>query len=210
MIADGSNADVGPYSYRFYEDDIKALKHLGAKAYRFSISWPRILPTGDIANINEPGIEYYNKLINLLLENNIQPVVTLHHYDFPHDLQKFGGFSNYITVKYFESFAKLVFDRFADRVKYWITFNEPYHACIEGYGRGVRTPLVKADGVGDYLCIHNKLKAHATVYHLYRKQFYNKYKGKIGIAISARFSYSATNDTAAVDRALQFQVCAID
>lgn len=206
MIANGANHDISSYSYRYYEDDVRLLKELGATAYRLSFSWSRILPTGEITNINEAGLEYYDKLINKLVENNIQPIVTLCHYDLPHELQKFGGYTNFVIVKYFEEYAKLVFDRYADRVKYWITFNEPYHACTEGYGRGIRAPLVKADGVGEYLCNHNKLKAHATVYHLYRKHYYDKYKGKIGVAISARFPYSATNDTATVERALQFQV----
>lgn len=133
--------------------------------------------------------------------------MTLCHYDPPHELQKFGGYTNYVFVKYFEAYAKLMFERFGDRVKYWITFNEPYHSCTEGCGRGHRAPLISADGIGEYMCMHNKLKAHASAYHVYRKHFYEKQKGKIGIAISARFAYSATNDTAAVDRALQFQVC---
>lgn len=101
--------------------------------YRFSISWPRILPTGDITNVNEKGIEYYNKIIDNLLKRNVEPMVTMYHYDLPLRLQQMGAFANELIVDYFEVYAKLLFERFGDRVKYWITFNEPYIIC-RAYG----------------------------------------------------------------------------
>lgn len=84
--------------------------------YRFSIAWSRVLPNGDISSINEKGIEYYNRLINLLLENGIEPMVTMYHYDLPNELQKFGGLTNPIFVSFFEAYANLLFERFGDRV----------------------------------------------------------------------------------------------
>lgn len=89
------------------------------KFYRFSIGWSRVLPNGDVSNINEVGIEYYNKLIDKLLENGIEPMVTMYHYDLPHDLQKFGGLTNSIFISYFEAYANLLFSRFGDRVMHY-------------------------------------------------------------------------------------------
>lgn len=92
--------------------------------YRFSISWPRILPTGDITNINEKGIDYYNRIIDNLLKQNVQPMITMCHADLPQQLQLFGGFTNSIIIGYFTVYAWLLFERFGDRVKYWIPFND--------------------------------------------------------------------------------------
>lgn len=119
--------------------------------YRFSIAWPRILPTGDISNVNEKGIDYYNKVIDNLLKHNIQPMVTMYHADLPQQLQLFGGFTNAIIVDYFTAYARVLFERFGDRVKYWVTFNEPDIFC-HGYGISDEAPGTDLQGTGDYLC----------------------------------------------------------
>lgn len=174
--------------------------------YRFSIAWSRVLPNGDTSSINEKGIAYYDTIIDELLANGIEPMVTMYHYDLPQALQLFGGLTNPIIISYFEAYANLLFERFGDRVKYWITFNEPGDFCPAGYGDSVHAPGIDAHGVGEYLCAHNVLKAHAVVYHTYRKRFADRFQGKIGITISSRFLYSATNNTYDVDRAMQFGV----
>lgn len=174
--------------------------------YRFSIAWSRILPTGDVSKINEEGISYYNKVINRLIEEGIEPMVTMYHYDLPDALQQFGGLTNSIIVDYFEAYANVLFERFGDRVKKWITFNEPLDFCTEGYGQGIVAPKMHANGIGEYLCSVNVLKSHAAAYHLYKNDFYERQKGKIGITLSSRFFYSETNDLALIDRAMQFQV----
>lgn len=172
--------------------------------YRFSIAWSRVLPTGDISNINENGIEYYNKIINKLLEMNIEPMVTMYHWDHPQQLQNFGGFINDTIVNYFKAYANLLFERFGDRVKYWITFNEPFTFCYQGYSDGNHAPALNNSGIAEYLCGHNVLKAHAVTFHLYKQSFYNRFKGQIGISLVAS-SFCA--DTAEfVDRSLQFVV----
>lgn len=84
--------------------------------YRFSIGWARVLPDGDVSTVNEAGIAYYNKLIDRLLENGIEPMVTMYHYDLPQALQRFGGLTNSLFVGYFEAYADLLFNRFGDRV----------------------------------------------------------------------------------------------
>lgn len=173
--------------------------------YRFSIAWPRILPTGDISNINEKGIDYYNQMIDKLLEQNIEPMITIFHYDLPLKLQKLGGLANSIIVGYFKAYANLLFERFGDRVKFWITFNEPSAFCKTldvqfGMDGG------SLSGIADYLCGHNALKAHAVAYHLYKKSYFERFHGQIGIALDSFFYYSAANDSQAVDRAMQFFV----
>lgn len=84
--------------------------------YRFSISWSRILPTGDISSLNQFGLNYYDKLINSLLANGIEPMVTLHHFDLPHELQKLGGFTNLKIIDYFKQYANVLFENYGDRV----------------------------------------------------------------------------------------------
>lgn len=175
--------------------------------YRFSIAWSRVLPTGDISEVNENGIEYYNKVIDKLLEMKIEPMVTMYHYDLPQKLQTLGGLTNPIIISYFEAYANLLFERFGDRVKNWITFNEPHAFCLDGYGRDYHAPALNFSGIGEYLCGHNVLKSHAVAYRLYKKSFYDRFKGQVGITLNSFFYFSETNETNTVDRALQFMVC---
>ncbi|XP_037052044.1 myrosinase 1-like [Bradysia coprophila] len=106
-IIDQTNGDTTANSYEFYKEDVRALKNTGFKFYRFSISWPRILPNGSHTNINELGLQYYDNVINELLANGIQPIVTMFHWDLPQALQDFGGMLNPVIVDYFVQYAKL-------------------------------------------------------------------------------------------------------
>lgn len=174
--------------------------------YRFSIAWSRVLPDGDISSVNEAGIDYYNKLIDKTLEYGIEPVATIYHYDLPQNLQKFGGLTNSIIIGYFESYANLLFERFGDRVKKWITFNEPSAFCLQGYGGGSAAPMVEANGIGEYICANNVLKSHAAAYRLYQKRYAARFNGKVGITLCSQFFYSDTNNTEDVNRAMAFEV----
>lgn len=98
-------------------------------------------------------------------------MITLYHWDLPQSLQTAGGWANEALVDYFEDFARVAFDNFGDRVKFWTTFNEPFSLCHEGYGDILKAPLVNATGIGEYLCTHNVLKAHARVYHVYDAEY---------------------------------------
>lgn len=171
--------------------------------YRFSISWARVLPDGDIANINEDGLNYYDKVINSCLEKGLDVMVTMSHYDLPDAFTKFGGLTNSIMIEYFESYANLLFDRFGHKVKYWITYNEPREFCINGYGGGGWPPMIKANGIGEYLCGIHVLKSHAVAYRLYEKRYKSQCNGKVGITLNSDFFYGNETD---VDRALQFNV----
>lgn len=175
--------------------------------YRFSISWSRILPSGDISNVNEKGIEYYDKLINALVQINVKPIVTMYHFDLPQNLQLLGGFANSIIIMQFLDYSQLLYERFGDRVKHWITFNEPAEFCVRGYGIGDHAPGINAHGNGEYLCAHNVLKAHAMAFHLYKDRFFERFNGKIGISLDSLFFYSESNDNRTVNRAIQFSVC---
>ncbi|KAJ8879138.1 hypothetical protein PR048_019744 [Dryococelus australis] len=162
--------DIAADSYHHYKEDVQAAKDLGLNFYRFSVSWSRILPKGDVSYINQDGIDYYNNLINELKKNNIEPLVTMYHWDLPQHLQDLGGLANDVIIDYFEDYARLLFTNFGDRVKWWATFNEPL-SFVSGYTSTWFAPGVNAPGVGGYLVGHNVLKAHARVYHLYDKHF---------------------------------------
>lgn len=209
MIDDHSNGDIGPDSYHLFNKDLEALKELKVDFYRFSISWSRILPEGDITVINTAGIDYYNHVINELLSNGIQPLVTMYHYDLPEALNLYGGFTNPLILQFFRDYARLLFENYGDRVKHWITFNEPFEYCNQGYAQGNYPPMGKAAGIADYLCMDLTLKAHASVYRMYERDYKAKQNGKISITIDSRYHYSRTNNESLVDRAMEYQVKSI-
>lgn len=153
------------------------LSELGVDFYRFSISWTRILPSGLSNNINQKGIEYYDKLIDELLKNDIQPMITMYHWDLPQNLQNLGGWANPKIVDLFRDYARVLFDNYGDRVKVWSTFNEPAVVCKSGYG-GSFAPGLGMSGLADYQCSHNILKAHANVYHMYNDEYRSSQKGE--------------------------------
>ncbi|KAK2382126.1 beta-glucosidase [Trifolium repens] len=128
IILDRSNGDVAVDQYHRYKDDVAIMKYMNTDAYRFSISWSRILPKGKVsAGINKEGIKYYNNLINELLDNGLVPFVTLFHFDLPEALQdEYNGFLSPDIIKDIRDYAELCFKEFGDRVKHWITLNEPY------------------------------------------------------------------------------------
>lgn len=208
-IEDGSNGDIAADSYHQFEHDIQALKFMRLNSYRFSISWPRILPKGDLSLINEDGIRYYDHLIDRLIEEDIEPIVTMFHWDIPQRLQtEFGGWTNPIMPNYFEDYAWLLFSKFGDRVKWWITINEPHIFCL-GYGPPVKfAPQTNSSGRGDYLCGHNLLLAHGKAYRLYEHEFRLKQKGKVSLTLNINWAEPKTQnpeDIQAVKNQLAFQ-----
>ncbi|CAG4954208.1 unnamed protein product [Colias eurytheme] len=197
--------DIGDDSYHLYKRDVEMIRELGLDFYRFSLSWSRILPTGFPDVINEAGVQYYNNLINELLKYNIIPMVTIYHFDLPQTLQKLGGWSNPHIVDWFGDFSQIVFKLFGDRVKYWVTINEPYYICYEGYGADSMAPQVNVTGIAEYLCAKNVLVAHAKAYHIYDEEFRPTQGGKIFISINARWNEPDGDDNVeAADDANQF------
>ena len=135
----GATGDTACDHYHRYKEDVQLMKKCGLKAYRFSISWSRILPEGT-GTVNEKGIEFYNNLINELIANNITPFITLYHWDLPSALYVKGGWLNPESVLWFEEYATLIGKTFGDRVKNFITFNEPSVFLGCGYSIGVHAP----------------------------------------------------------------------
>ncbi len=174
-IADGSDGKIACDSYHKYKEDVQLLKNMGVGAYRFSISWPRIMPKGK-GETNPKGIEYYNNLIDELIANGIEPVATLYHWDLPQDLQdEKEGWLNPDIATYFEQYAKVLFENFGDRVKKWITLNEPWVVALHGYGDGSKAPGISGSSEGkEYRAAHNLIRAHAKAYRLYHRDFANQ------------------------------------
>ncbi|XP_068595144.1 lactase-like protein [Brachionichthys hirsutus] len=209
-IQRNETADSSCEGYYKVKDDVSLIKELKLNHYRFSISWPRLIPTGiKTDHINEKGMQYYDELINHLLENKITPVVTLYHWDLPQVLQeKYGGWQNISMVNHFNEFANLCFERFGNRVKYWITFNNPWSVAVEGYETGEHAPGLRLRGTGAYRAAHHIIKAHAKVWHSYDTQWRRKQKGLVGISLSGDWGepvdISNQKDIEAAERYVQF------
>uniref|UniRef100_A0A1B6D5W8 beta-glucosidase n=2 Tax=Clastoptera arizonana TaxID=38151 RepID=A0A1B6D5W8_9HEMI len=207
-VVDKDTGDVACDSYHKYKEDVQLIKYIGFDFYRFSISWSRVLPTGEDNVINQDGISYYNNLINELLENGIQPLVTLYHWDLPQPLQDLGGWLNPLMAEYFECYARVIFSHFGDRVKWWITINEPSE-IISGYSNAGYAPYLDLHGTGDYLAAHTLIRAHAKAYHLYDKEFRKSQNGKVSITINSMWNEPLTptsRDKDACERAMQFEL----
>ncbi|MFN8192832.1 MAG: GH1 family beta-glucosidase [Nocardioidaceae bacterium] len=138
-IVDGSTGDVACDHYHRYVEDVALMKRLGANGYRFSIAWPRIQPDGR-GPANEKGLDFYDRLVDELLANDVQPMATLYHWDLPQGLQDDGGWLNRATVDRFADYAAIVGERLADRVEHWIPVNEPNVVMMLGYATGEHAP----------------------------------------------------------------------
>jgi beta-glucosidase len=133
------NGDVAADHYHRMQEDVRLMADLGLKAYRFSIAWPRVIPEGAGA-VNAPGLDFYDRLVDALLERGLQPFPTLFHWDLPQALQDQGGWGNRETVHHFAEYARVVANRLGDRVTHWITHNEPFVAAILGHFTGEHAP----------------------------------------------------------------------
>ncbi|CAF2113126.1 hypothetical protein YC2023_102885 [Brassica napus] len=216
------NADVAIDFYHRYKDDIKLMKELDMDAFRFSISWARLIPSGKLKDgVNKEGVQFYKDLIDELLANDIQPSMTLYHWDHPQSLEdEYGGFLSPKIVEDFRDFAKVCFEEFGDKVKMWTTINEPYIMTIAGYDQGNKAAgrcskwVSEKCHAGDssaepYIVSHNVLLAHAAAVDEFRKCKKTSADGQIGIVLSPRwfepYHSDSTDDKEAAERALAFE-----
>ena len=160
-IKDNSTGDVACDHYHRFREDVKLMKEMGIRAYRLSICWSRIFPNG-VDEINEKGVKFYSDLFDLLLENGIEPYVTLFHWDYPYELQKKGGWLNDDSIQWFADYAAKVVELYSDRVKNFITFNEPQCFVGLGYYTGLDAPGLKVSRKEILQICHNVLKAHGA------------------------------------------------
>jgi beta-glucosidase len=161
---------------------------LGARAYRFSISWPRVLPMGTGA-INQRGVDFYQRLVDRLLAAGVQPLVNLFHWDLPQELQDRGGFANPQIVGWFTDYAALLASKLGDRVKDWMTFNEPAVFAFLGHADGIHAPGLR-DWPTAMRVADNEIRAHAGAVHAIRALVDNP---KIGVAIDVNQVVPATD-----------------
>lgn len=198
------NADVSCDHYHRVAEDVELMSSFGVDVYRFSLSWSRIIPLGGRNDpVNEKGIAFYNDLIDKLLARGIEPSVTLYHWDAPQNLyDKYKAFLD--TAEFcadYLRYARLCFERFGDRVKQWITFNEPYIISIFGHLNGTLAPGHRAQDGFDtkhepWRVGHTLIVSHACVVQLYVRDFQRKQRGSISIVLNGHF-YEPYSDSQA-------------
>ncbi len=168
--------DIANDHYNRYEEDIKMMAESNQNAYRFSIAWTRIIPDG-IGSVNQKGIDHYNDVIDTCIKYNMEPVITIYHWDMPINIFKNGGWENREIVKQFSKFAQTCFNAFGDRVKTWITINEPSYDTMCCYGIGNYPPNVK-DLNRRWKALYHMMLASAQAVSVFRE---GGYEGKIGL-----------------------------
>ena len=181
-----------------WREDVDLMRDLGLKAYRLSISWPRILPDGT-GDVNEAGLAFYDQLIDRLLESGIEPYITLFHWDLPLMLHQQGGWMNPDIIEWFAEYTRVVVDRYSDRVKHWITLNEPQCFIILGHQEGTHAPGLKLPEADILQIGHNALLAHGRSVQVIREHC--KQPARVGIAPVGIVSIPQTEHEVDIDAA---------
>ena len=202
-IDDGSSGEPACDHYRRWREDIQLMQALGLQAYRFSISWPRIYPTGEGAP-NPVGLDFYDRLVDGLLDAQIEPLVTLYHWDLPQALQAQGGWARRETAARFRDLAVTVMERLGDRVKLWLTINEPWVVAFLGHLYGEHAPGLR-DLATAVRVSHHLLLAHGLALQAFRQL---NLPGRMGISLDLHAyvpASSAPEDQEAAQRALALE-----
>ncbi|QHO28325.1 hypothetical protein HN51_025827 [Arachis hypogaea] len=218
-IWDKSTGNPGAGFYHHYKDDIKVVKEMGLDSFRFSISWSRIFPKGKGA-INPLGVKFYNNVIDEILANGLKPFVTLFHWDLPQALEdEYGGLLSPKVVEDFREYADFCFKTFGDRVKHWVTLNEPLSYSTNGYNGGTFAPGRCSNYVGNcsagnsatepYIVAHHFILSHAAAVRVYKTKYQAHQKGQIGVTLVTHYFEPKNNNDAdrqAATRALEFML----
>ena len=167
-VRNNDNGDVACDHYHRFRDDVALMKQMGLKAYRFSISWPRVIPNG-VGEVNEKGIAFYRELLLALREAGIEPYITLYHWDLPWALEQRGGWVNPDSPLWFREYTQVVADRLGDLAQYFITFNEP-SVFVKGYVNGEHAPGLLTSPDYYVKIHHNTLKAHGYSVQVLRER----------------------------------------
>jgi len=198
MVKDGDTGDVACDHYRRYRDDVALMKSLGLKAYRFSIAWARILPDGT-GRVNPGGLDFYDRLVDTLLENGIEPLATLYHWDLPAALDDRGGWLNPDIADWFAEYASVMYRKLDGRVKKWATLNEPWVVTDGGYLHGALAPGHRNKYEAP-IASHHLMRSHGAAVKAYRAEG----KHEVGLVVNLEPKYAASgsaDDKAAVARA---------
>jgi beta-glucosidase len=187
-IADGQTGDEACDHYHRYAEDVALMAGLGAKAYRFSVSWPRVQPAG-AGTVNERGLEFYDRLVDAVLAAGVRPLVNLFHWDLPQALQDRGGFAGPEVVGRFGEYAALMASRLGDRVSDWMTFNEPAVFAFLGHADGIHAPGLR-DWPTALRVADNELRAHAAATAAIRSRVQG---ARIGVAFDVNQVVPATD-----------------
>ncbi|MBN1202583.1 MAG: beta-glucosidase [Anaerolineae bacterium] len=174
-VENGDTGDVACDHYHRYREDVALMQQLGLNAYRFSISWPRVIPQGT-GSTNPAGLDFYDRLVDALLKANIRPVVTLNHWDFPQALMGSGGWTNPDSVQWFADYADVMSRHLGDRVTYWITHNEPWVVAFVGYWMGRHAPGGNSLP-GGLKAAHHMLLGHGAAVPVIRQNVRNAQAG---------------------------------
>lgn len=197
-MLNNDNGEVATDHYNRWASDVDLMKELGMQAYRFSTSWSRILPEGR-GRINQKGLDFYERLIDRLLENDIEPLLTLFHWDLPAALDDIGGWLNRDIAQYFAEYGDIMFRKFDGRVKKWVTLNEPWVVTDGGYLFGALAPGHK-NRFETPIASHNLMRAHGAAVKAYREVG----KHEIGLVVNIEPKYpnsDSAEDIAATKRA---------
>ncbi|WP_306371063.1 GH1 family beta-glucosidase [Nocardiopsis sp. CC223A] len=197
-VARGETGDVACDHYHRYEEDVALLAALGVDLYRFSVSWPRVQPTG-AGRPNDEGLDFYDRLVDTVLAAGVEPALTLYHWDLPQALEDTGGWRVRDTAHRFAEYARIVADRLGDRVDRWITLNEPFCTAFVGHAVGRHAPGTR-EGTPALAAAHHLLLAHGLAVGELRAAG----AGEVGITLNPDHLVSATDsaaDRAAVERA---------
>ena len=181
VVAGGASGATSCEHYHRYLQDVALMQGLGLQAYRFSISWPRVLPSG-MGQVNVAGLDFYDRLTDALLAAGITPYATLYHWDYPLALHRFGGWLHPDSSDWFARYAEVIVDRLSDRIRHWITFNEPQIFAGFGYQDGSHAPGERLDLAQVLTIGHNVLLAHGKAVQAIRSRA--KVKPAVGYAVA--------------------------